>query len=217
MSNLNLKSMKKRILVTELQKVCELTRPTLLKLTKSDLIKMYDKFSSSEPVVETEEKAGKKPRQKKQRLLDFSSDEEEEEEKTEKVEVKPVKPAKPAKTVKKVKVKEPEPEPEPVKPVEPVVEEKPVKVKSKKVNEIKSEIKELLKSFKDEVSKSILQYKKDDDSDNLIDEYNQLRVDYEQEVSEILDENSGKVSDSLLDYVDNLIDCQKRRIERLLD
>lgn len=220
----NLKAMKKRDIVTELQKVCELTRPTLLKLTKSDLIKMYNKFTSSDTKEEQKESV-KKPREKKQqRLLDFSSDEEEEEEKkTEKVEVKPV-----TKKVKKVK-KEPVEEPviEEPEPVEEEVEEeevepepvkvKPVKVKAKKVNQIKLEIKELLKSFKDEVSKSILQYKKDDDSDNLIDEYNQLRVDYEQEVSEILDENSGKVSDSLLDYVDNLIDVQKRRVERLLD
>ena len=219
MSNLNLKAMKKRILVTELQKVCELTRPTLLKLTKSDLIKMYNKFTSSDTKEEQKESV-KKPREKKQRLLDFSSDEDEDEEKTEKVEVKP---AKKVKKVKKESVEEPvveepehvEVEEEEVKP-EPV-KVKPVKVKAKKVNQIKLEIKELLKSFKEEVSKAILQYKKDDDSNNLIDQYNQLRVDYEQEVSEILDENTGKVSESLLDYVDNLIDVQKRRVERLID
>jgi hypothetical protein len=215
--------MKKREIVTELQKVCELTRPTLLKLTKSDLIKMYNKFTSSDSEPTAKESV-KKPREKKQRLLDFSSDEEEDEEKTDK-EVKPiVKPV--TKKVKKVKKEPPLAEQEPVieEPVEeeeeePVVEEKvkPVKVKAKKVNQIKLEIKELLKSFKDEVSKAILDFKKSDDSDYLIDSYNELRIEAEQEVSEILDENSGKVSDSLLDYVDNLIDCQKRRIERLLD
>jgi hypothetical protein len=220
MSNLNLKAMKKRVLVTELEKVCDLARPTLLKFTKSDLIKMYNRFSSSEPVVETEEKAGKKPRQKKQRLLDFSSDEEEEEEK--KPEKKTEK--KPEKKTEKVKVKEPvveEPEPVEPDPVEPEPEEvKPVKstkVKAKKVNEIKSEIKELLKSFKDEVSKIILEFKKSDDVDYLIDEYNQLRAEAESDVGEILDQNKSKVSESLLDYVDNLIDCQKRRVERLIE
>jgi len=220
--------MKKRDIVTNLQKVCDLTRPTLLKLTKSDLIKMYNKFTSSDTKEEQKE-SGKKPREKKQRLLDFSSDEEEEEkehveeEKTDKV-VKPV--AKPVvkpvvKPVKKVKVKEPEPElkldePEPEPEPEPV-KVKPVKVKAKKVNEIKLEIKELLKSFKDEVSKIILQFKKDNDSDYLIDSYNELRTEAEQEVSEILDENKSKVSESLLDYVDGLIDVQKRRVERLLE
>lgn len=228
----NLKSMKKRDIVTELQKVCDLTRPTLLKLTKRDLIKMYDKFaSSSGSVVEQKEQPKeqvKKPREKKQRpLLDFSSDEEEEEkaEEEKKPIVKPVVKSV-TKKVKKVKkeeepVEEPEHVEEPdipeLKLDEPVVEEKVKPVKAKKVNEIKSAIKELLKSFKEEVSKAILQYKKDDDSNNLIDEYNQLRVDYEQEVSEILDDNKSKVSEALLDYVDGLIDVQKRRVERFLD
>ena len=221
----NLKSLRKRDIITQLQKVCDLPRQSLLKFTKSDLIKMYDKFSSSSETKEEQKEqvksnpAGKKPREKTQRLLDFSSDEEEEEhveeEKTDKV-VKPV--VKPV--AKKVKVKkEPEPEPveeEPVEEKEVEEKEKPVKVKAKKVNQIKLEIKELLKSFKDEVSKIILEFKKGGDSDYLIDSYNQLRVDYEQEVSEILDENKSKVSESLLDYVDDLIDCQKRRVERLL-
>jgi len=210
----NLKAMKKRDIVTHLQKVCELTRPTLLKLTKSDLIKMYNKFSNSDSEPTSKESV-KKPREKKQRLLDFSSDEEEEEEK------KTV-----AKTVTKKVKKQPEEEPiieepehveEEEEPEPETVKVKSAKVKAKKVNQIKLEIKELLKSFKDEVSKIILEFKKEGDMDYLIDEYNQLRAEAEQEVSEILDENKSKVSESLLDYVDNLIDVQKRRVERLIE
>ena len=38
------------------------------------------------------------------------------------------------------------------------------------------------------------QFKKDGDSDYLIDSYNELRTEAEQEVSEILDANKSKIS-----------------------
>ena len=210
----NLKAMKKRNLVTELQKInSKISRPSLLKLSKKELLSMFPETGEKE-VVEKETKP-------KQRLLDFSSSDDEEEPEP-KPEPKPVptpvptpvpepKPVKQPKPVKKEPEPDiPEPEPEPIKT-------KPKPDKSKKVNDIKQEIKQKLQSFKDEVSKAILQYKKDGDSNYLIDLYNELRVEAEQDVSEILDANKSKVSDSLLDYVDGLIDCQKRRVERQLD
>lgn len=226
----DLKKMSNREIIIEIQKVCDLSKPSLLKLTKADLIKMYGQFSEKTPKEVVKERKGSK---RTSRLLDFSSDEDAEDTPKSEVVVKPrVKAVKVKKApVKVVKIQEPEtiPEPEPERESdvseeeiipEPVVKriEKPRPPShKKKVKEVKAIIKVILIAFKDSVTNAIMDYKNTDDTDYLIDSFNELKIETEGDISDVLDENVTRTSNTLIDWIEGLINVQQRRVQRMID
>lgn len=255
MTEIQINKLKKRDVVTQLEKLVPISRPSLLKLSKKELVELLkekidsqsESNSVKQPISKTDNKKVKSKRPNKKRLLDFSSDEEddetlhEEKDKSEEIietippEKEPVKDVieavhdtqvakkqkhktKPKK--KKIQIDDEESEEEKEESEEEKeeeVKEPEVKgAKTKLMKEIKSEIKTLMKDFSSNISKTIIEFKKTEDTATLIDTHNELRSDYESEVKLILDENKSKITDALLDYVDSLFTTQFNRVDRLL-
>jgi len=245
MTEIQINKLKKRDVVTQLEKLVPISRPSLLKLSKKELVgllkeKIDNKIQSDpvkHPETESIPKKVKSKRPNKKRLLDFSSDEEEDDDEqttkqnTEQQTEKKTEPTEIIETIDPVK----EPENKLIglvpdtqvakkeKKKKPVVETKQPEQtpelpprETKLMKEIKSEIKTLMKDFSSHISKTILEFKKTEDQTVLIDTHNELRSDYESEVKLILDENKSKVTDALLDYVDSLFTTQFNRVDRLL-
>ena len=246
MTEIQINKLKKRDVVTQLEKLVPISRPSLLKLSKKELVGLLkekiDNKIQSDPVKqnksESEPKKVKSKRPNKKRLLDFSSDEEDDEE-DQKIDKK----TEPTEIIETIDpVKEPEnklidlvPDTQVAKKQKQKTKQKKEKIetddrekepeekepevkgeKTKLMKEIKVEIKNLMKDFSSNISKTILEFKKTEDQTTLIDTHNELRSEYESEVKLILDENKSKVTDALLDYVDSLFTTQFNRVDRLL-
>jgi hypothetical protein len=251
MTEIQINKLKKRDVVTQLEKLVSISRASLLKLSKNELVGLLKEKIDSQSDEKSKPESVKQPkaehkvkskRPNKKRLLDFSSDDEDEPDEPEEIveTIEPVKePVKeviePVPDTQVAKKQNPKPksvkQPKKKKQViqfedesedevkEPEVKEpevKELKEKTKLMKEIKSEIKTLMKDFSSNISKTIVEFKKSDDQIILIDTHNELRSEYESEVKLILDENKGKVTDALLDYVDSLFTTQFNRVDRLL-
>ena len=226
MVDICIQKLKKREIITELENKVNISRQSLLKLSKKELLGLLrEKLEQATDGTEKKEPSPKKKKKKpkKKRLLDFSSDEEDEPEPQHEPQPEPQPEQeqeepqpKPEEKTKIVEIKEPEKEP--VKEViEPKQDTTPMKKSKKMMKEIKLEIKTLMKEFADKLSQGIAEYKKTEIDEELIDCHNELRSDYESEVRFILDENNSKVTHALLDYVDNLFTTQYNRVDRLLN
>ena len=246
MTEIQINKLKKRDIVTQLEKLVPISRPSLLKLSKKELVELLkekidsqsESNSVKQPISKTDTKKVKSKRPNKKRLLDFSSDEEDDETQEiietippEKEPVKDVieqvhdtqvaKKTKPKtkQKIQKIQIDDEESEEEVKEPEVKELEVKEPEVKGEKtklMKEIKAEIKNLMKDFSSNISKTILEFKKTEDQTTLIDTHNELRSEYESEVKLILDENKSKVTDALLDYVDSLFTTQFNRVDRLL-
>ena len=219
MVDIQINKLKKREIITELENKVNISRQSLLKLSKKELLGLLkEKLDNTTDDTEKKEPSPKKKKKKpkKKRLLDFSSDEDEPEPQPEPQPEEPKPEPKPKEKTEIIEIKEPEKEP--VKEeIEPPQDTTPIKKSKKMMKEIKLDIKTLMKEFADKLSQGIAGYKKNEIEEDLIDCHNELRADYESEVRFILDENNSKVTNALLDYVDGLFSTQYNRIDRLLN
>jgi len=87
MTEIQINKLKKRDIVTQLEKLVPISRPSLLKLSKKELVELLkekidsqsESNSVKQPISKTDTKKVKSKRPNKKRLLDFSSDEEDDE------------------------------------------------------------------------------------------------------------------------------------------
>ena len=109
---------------------------------------------------------------------------------------------------------EPEPEPEPVQEPVKVAQVKVAQVKEKPVKNLKARIKEKVKCFINHVDLAINDFKNDRDVDYLVDNYNVLYRDTEDDLKSLLEESNANDND--YNYTDSLLQIQNKRIERIV-
>jgi hypothetical protein len=86
-------------------------------------------------------------------------------------------------------------------------------IKQPKVN-LKQEVNQIIKNFNLNTNDLIKQYKNDNDTDYLIDQYNMLVNEIESELSDLL--SSYNADEKYYKMADNKINIQNNRVERLI-
>jgi hypothetical protein len=183
--------LKKSDIITELLTLgCSIEKAKLNKMKKTELELILRNYSHVEQVRGT--------RRPKETDYDFSSSESESEESEEEINI----------TIPEPRQRQKQRYAEPIEEyIEPEVE-KP----KKRVN--RTDIKQKINSFTDQVNVLISGYRQDKDIDYMVDQYNILYQDLEYDLNSFLSQNNA--SDADYNYADSLLQVQNNRIKRLV-